>query len=69
MEGKTNGWFMVCMGDGVEDRSVMAHGKANGRWELRGSIKYDELGGHKMFGAYEEGGPLKAHAPLFEDCV
>jgi hypothetical protein len=28
----------------VEDRSVVAHGKANGWWELRGSIKHDELG-------------------------
>jgi hypothetical protein len=30
----TNGWFMVCMGNGVENRSMVAHGKANGQWEL-----------------------------------
>jgi len=32
------------MGDEVEDRSVEAHDKANGRWELRGSMRSDELG-------------------------
>jgi hypothetical protein len=30
----TNGWFMVCMGNGVEDGYVVAHGKVNGQWEL-----------------------------------
>jgi hypothetical protein len=25
-----NGWFMVCMGDGVEDRFMLAHDKTNG---------------------------------------
>ncbi len=30
----TNEWFVVCMGNGVENRYVVAHGKANGQWEL-----------------------------------
>ncbi len=28
----------------MEDRSVLAHGGANGRWELQGSMRCDELG-------------------------
>ncbi len=43
IRGRTIGWFVVCMGNGVHDRSVVAHGKENGRWELRGLIKHDEL--------------------------
>jgi hypothetical protein len=35
---------VVCMGDKVQDRSVGAHDEANGQWELRGSMKCDELG-------------------------
>jgi hypothetical protein len=27
---KSNGWFVVCMGDKVEDRSVGVHDEANG---------------------------------------
>ncbi len=34
---------MVCMGDGVEIRSMVAHDKVNGQWEKQGSIKHDEL--------------------------
>ncbi len=34
---------MVWMGNGVEDRYVVAHGKENGRWELQNLIKHDEL--------------------------
>jgi hypothetical protein len=30
---------MVCMGDGVEDRFLVAHDKANGWWELCGSMR------------------------------
>jgi hypothetical protein len=41
ISGETNGWFMVCIGDGVEDRFMVVHNKANGRWELRGSMKND----------------------------
>jgi hypothetical protein len=29
-EGGTIGWFMVYMGDGMEDRSMVAHGKVKG---------------------------------------
>jgi hypothetical protein len=32
------------MGDELEDRSVVAHDKVNGQWELQGSIRRDELG-------------------------
>ncbi len=31
------------MGDRVVTRSVVVHDKANGQWELRSSIKHDEL--------------------------
>jgi hypothetical protein len=34
---------MVYMGDKVEDKFVLAHDKANGWWELWGSMKHDEL--------------------------
>jgi hypothetical protein len=40
----TNGWFVVCMGDEVEDRSMVVHDKVNGQWELRGSMRRDDLG-------------------------
>jgi hypothetical protein len=39
-----NGWFVVCMGDEVEDRSMVAHDEVNGWWKLQGSITCDELG-------------------------
>jgi hypothetical protein len=28
--GVTSGWFVVCVGDEVEERLVVAHDKANG---------------------------------------
>jgi hypothetical protein len=39
MGGVIIGWFMICVGDEVKDRYVVAHDKANGRWELQGLIK------------------------------
>jgi len=39
----TNGWFVIYVGDEVEDRSMVVHDKANGWWELQGSMKRDEL--------------------------
>jgi hypothetical protein len=39
----TNGWFVICVGDGVENKVVMAHDEANGRRELQGLMKHDEL--------------------------
>jgi hypothetical protein len=39
-----SGWFVVCVGDDVENRFVVQHDKTNGQWELRGSMKHDELG-------------------------
>jgi len=39
----TSGWFVICMGDEVEDRSVMVHDKTYGRRELQDSMKRDEL--------------------------
>jgi hypothetical protein len=39
----TNGKCMVCMGDGVETKSVVAHDKANGWWEGQNSMGHDEL--------------------------
>ncbi len=35
---------MVCIGDGVVNRSMVVHERANGRWELQSSITHDELG-------------------------
>jgi hypothetical protein len=31
MEGKTSGWFVICMEDWVKNRFVMTHDKANGQ--------------------------------------
>jgi hypothetical protein len=31
------------MGNGVETRFVVAHDKANGQWEGRGTMGHDEL--------------------------
>ncbi len=28
---ENNGWFMVCMGDGVDSRFMVAHDKSNGQ--------------------------------------
>jgi hypothetical protein len=44
MGGGTSGRCMVCMGNGVETRSVVAHDKTNEQWEGRGSMGHDELG-------------------------
>jgi hypothetical protein len=35
---------VVCMGDEVEDRLMVAHDEVNGQWELRNSMRCDELG-------------------------
>jgi hypothetical protein len=58
---------MVCVGDEVEDRLVVAHDKVNGWWELWSSMRRDELGGHGTFGAHEVGGLLWTWASLFKD--
>jgi hypothetical protein len=44
MEGGTSGKCVVCMGDGVETRFVVAHDKTNGQWEWRSLMGHDELG-------------------------
>jgi hypothetical protein len=44
MGGITSGWFVVYVGDEVKDRFVVTHDKANGRWELQGSMRCDKLG-------------------------
>jgi hypothetical protein len=40
----TNVWFMVWMRGGTSEWFVVAHDKANGRWELQGLMKHDKLG-------------------------
>jgi hypothetical protein len=45
MRGGFNGWFVVCMGSGMENRFMVAQGKVNGRWKLQGSMKQNELEG------------------------
>ncbi len=35
---------MVYMGDEVEDKLVVAHDEMNKWWELRSTMKHDELG-------------------------
>jgi hypothetical protein len=39
----TSGRYVVCMGDGVETRYVVAHDKVNGQWEGKSSMGHDEL--------------------------
>jgi hypothetical protein len=58
---------MVCMGDEVKDRFVVAHEKANGGWELWGFNETWWIGGHGTFGAHEVG-LLWTQAPFFIDC-
>ncbi len=55
---------MVCMEDGMKNRFVVAHDKSNGQWELRGLIRHDELKDVGRLVSHEEGGLLKAQAPL-----
>jgi hypothetical protein len=43
MEGVTSGWFVICVGDEVEYKSMVVHDEANGWWELWSSMKRDEL--------------------------
>ncbi len=38
-------WFVVYIRGGGEKRSMVMHENANGRWELQGSMKHDELDG------------------------
>jgi hypothetical protein len=35
---------VVCIGDEMEDRLVVPYDEANGWWELKGSMRQDELG-------------------------
>ncbi len=56
MGGWINGRCVVCMGNGVEIRFVVAHDKTNGWWEGWGSM------GHGMFGAHEKGCLIGTHA-------
>ncbi len=63
IEGVTNGWFVVYMWDEVEDRLVVAHDKANGWWELWGSMKRDE------FCAHEVRGLLWTRVPFSKNCL
>ncbi len=44
MEGVTSGKCVVCMGDWVEIRFVVAHDKRNEWWKGRGLMGHDELG-------------------------
>ncbi len=34
MGGGFNGWFVICMGNEMENKSMVAQGKVNGQWEL-----------------------------------
>ncbi len=43
MQGGTNGRCVVCMLDGVETKSMVAHNKANGRWEGQSLMGHDQL--------------------------
>ncbi len=64
MGWETSGWFVVCMEDEVKNKLVMAHDKTNGQWELRHLIRHDELKYMGRLVPYEEGGLLRAQAPL-----
>ncbi len=56
--GVTSGWFVVYVGDEVKDRLVVAHDTTNGQWELRSSMRCDELGDMGRFAAHEVEGLL-----------
>ncbi len=48
------------MGDEVEDKSMVAHGKA---FDANYEVRLDMMSwGHGMFGAHEVGGTLRTHA-------
>ncbi len=38
------GWFVVCMGDEMDDRLVVLHNETNGQWGLQSFMKRDKLG-------------------------
>ncbi len=63
----TNGWYVVYMGDEVEDRSVVPHDETNEQWELWGLMRW--VGGHGTFGAHVVGGLLWTQAPLSKNCL
>jgi hypothetical protein len=63
IKGVTSGWFVVCMGDEMENRLVVPHDEANGWWELQGSMRQDELGDIRRL-VPMLGGLLRTHAPL-----
>jgi hypothetical protein len=44
MGGGISVWCVVCIGDGMDTKFVVAHDKTNEWWELWGSMKHDELG-------------------------
>jgi hypothetical protein len=43
MKRVASGWFVVCVGDEVDDKFVVVHDKSNGQWELRSLNMHDEL--------------------------
>jgi len=47
MVGGISGWFVVCIGDGVDNKFVVVRDKTNGQLELQGSMRHDELGDMK----------------------
>ncbi len=46
----TSGRCVVCMGNGVKTKSMVAHEKENGQWEQQGLMGHNELRdmGHLM---------------------
>jgi hypothetical protein len=41
MGGGTSGWFVVCMGNGVESKFMVAHDKTNRRWNYE--VRWDMM--------------------------
>jgi hypothetical protein len=44
MIGAISEWYVVCIGNGVDNEFVMVSERANGRCELWDLMKHDELG-------------------------
>jgi hypothetical protein len=65
MGGKISGWFVVCMGDKVENRLVTTQDKTNGQWELWNSMRFNELRDMRcLVPMRRQRGLLRAPSPL-----
>jgi len=64
--GGASVWFLVYIRGGWEKRSMVTHEKANGWWELQGSMKHDELNNMERLGCPWGKGFIRGTSPTFE---